>query len=158
VGFATLRFSARTAMPHPDGGRPPPLRILEYGKLIFVGYANFNNQNTPISQDILTVGRWWLINSTISKKFNQQLQARFIVDNEFNKQPPFAALSGSGGNFANATSQYFAGILGRSLVLSLDYKFCQPIGSIIAFDDGKGAARRLSFKRIANLLESSQGD
>jgi outer membrane receptor protein involved in Fe transport len=56
-------------------------------------------------------------------KFTPQLQVRFIVDNVFNKQPPFPALAGTGGNYAPGTSTYFAGILGRSLQLSVDYKF-----------------------------------
>ena len=90
---------------------------------LFTGPANFNNQNTPTSQDILGVGSWWLINSTIGMKFTPALQGRLIVNNVFNKEPPFPAIAGTGGNFANATSVYFAGILGRSLQLSVDYKF-----------------------------------
>jgi iron complex outermembrane recepter protein len=90
---------------------------------LFIRPAAFSNQNTPTSQDILGVGAWWLINSTIGMKFTPALQVRFIVDNVFNKQPPFPALAGSGGNYANSTSVYFAGILGRSLQLSVDYKF-----------------------------------
>jgi outer membrane receptor protein involved in Fe transport len=90
---------------------------------IFIGPAQFSNQNTPTSQDILGVGSWWLINSTIGMKFNPQFQARLIVDNVFNKQPPFPALAGTGGNFVNATSVYFSGVLGRSLLLEADYKF-----------------------------------
>jgi iron complex outermembrane recepter protein len=90
---------------------------------IFIGPANFNNQNTETSQNILGVGAWWLINSTLGMKFNPQFQVRFIIDNVFNKQPPFPALATTGGNYAPATSVYFAGILGRSLQLSADYKF-----------------------------------
>jgi iron complex outermembrane receptor protein len=90
---------------------------------IFIGSAQFDNQNTAVSQDILGVGSWWLINSTLGMKFTPSLQARFIVDNVFNKQPPFPALAGTVGNFANATSVYFQGVLGRSLQLSVDYKF-----------------------------------
>jgi iron complex outermembrane receptor protein len=90
---------------------------------IFIGPAQFSNQNTPTSQDILGVGSWWLINSTIGMKFTPAFQARFIVDNVFNKQPPFPAIAGTGGNFANATSVYFSGILGRTLQLEVDYKF-----------------------------------
>jgi outer membrane receptor protein involved in Fe transport len=90
---------------------------------LFTGPANFNNQNTPTSQNYLSVGSWWLINSTIGMKFTPAFQARLIVDNVFNKQPPFPALSATGGNYANATSVYFAGILGRSLQISVDYKF-----------------------------------
>jgi iron complex outermembrane recepter protein len=90
---------------------------------IFIGPMNLNNQATSIDQNYLTVGHWWLINTTIGMKFSPQLQARFIVDNVFNKEPPFPALEGTGGNFANATTLYFSGILGRALQLTLDYKF-----------------------------------
>jgi iron complex outermembrane recepter protein len=90
---------------------------------IFIGPMNANNQNTSVDQNYLTVGHWWLINSTLGMKFTPQLQARFIVDNVFNKQPPFPAIAGTGGNFANATTQYFSGIIGRALQLSVDYKF-----------------------------------
>jgi outer membrane receptor protein involved in Fe transport len=89
----------------------------------FIGPAQFSNQNTPTSQDILGVGSWWLINSTIGMKFSPAFQVRFIVDNVFNKQPPFPAIAGTGGNYAVATTTYFSGILGRSLQLSADYKF-----------------------------------
>lgn len=90
---------------------------------IFIGSMNLNNQLVTGDQNYMTVGRWWLINSTVAMKFTPQFQARFIVDNLFNKQPPFPALSGTGGNFANATSQYFSGIIGRALQLEVDYKF-----------------------------------
>jgi outer membrane receptor protein involved in Fe transport len=89
----------------------------------FIGPAQFSNQNTPTSQDVLGVGSWWLINSTIGMKFSPAFQVRFIVDNVFNKQPPFPAIAGTGGNYAVATTTYFSGILGRSLQLSADYKF-----------------------------------
>ncbi len=55
---------------------------------IFIGSMNFNNQNVTGDQDIMGVGHWWLINSTLAMKFTPNLQARFIVDNVFNKQPP----------------------------------------------------------------------
>jgi iron complex outermembrane receptor protein len=91
---------------------------------LFTGPASFNNQDTPTSQNILGVGAWWLINSTIGMKFTPAFQMRLIVNNVFNKQPPFPALAdGSGGNFANSTTTYFEGILGRSLQISADYKF-----------------------------------
>jgi outer membrane receptor protein involved in Fe transport len=90
---------------------------------IFIGPANFNNQNTTTSQDVLGVGSWWLINSTVGMKFTPAFQMRLIVDNVFNKQPPFPAIAGTGGNFASATTAYFSGILGRTLQLEADYKF-----------------------------------
>ncbi len=90
---------------------------------IFVGGANFDNSLLPTSQDIFGVGNWWLINSTIGLQVNKQFKAQLIVDNVFNKQPPFPALAGTGGNFVSATSTYFSGILGRTLQVSVDYKF-----------------------------------
>ncbi len=84
---------------------------------------NLDNSLATGTQDYMTVGHWWLINTTLGMKFTPQLQARFIIDNVFNKEPPFPALSGTGGNFANATTQYFSGIIGRALQLSVDYKF-----------------------------------
>jgi iron complex outermembrane receptor protein len=90
---------------------------------IFIGPAQFSNQNTPTSQDILGVGSWWLINSTLGMKVTPAFQVRFIIDNVFNKQPPFPAIAGTGGNYAPGTTTYFQGILGRTLQLSVDYKF-----------------------------------
>jgi outer membrane receptor protein involved in Fe transport len=78
---------------------------------------------TPTTQNYFSVGNWWLINSTIGMQFNKQFRAQLIVDNVFNKEPPFPALAGTGGNFVGATTTYFSGILGRALQLSLDYKF-----------------------------------
>jgi iron complex outermembrane recepter protein len=56
---------------------------------IFIGPANFNNQNTDTSQNILSVGSWWLIDSTLGMKVTPAFEVRLIVDDVFNKQPPF---------------------------------------------------------------------
>jgi outer membrane receptor protein involved in Fe transport len=90
---------------------------------LFTGPAAFSNQNTPTSLNILGVGAWWLINSTLSMKVTPAFQVRFIINNVFDKQPPFPALAGTGGNFVNSTTTYFEGILGRNFQLSADYKF-----------------------------------
>ena len=84
---------------------------------------NFSNQNTPTSQNILRVRPWWLINSTITYNVTASFQARLIVDNVFDKEPPFPALAATGGNFASATSLYFPGMLGRTYRLNVDYRF-----------------------------------
>jgi iron complex outermembrane recepter protein len=90
----------------------------------YISMMNFSNQNTPTSQDILSVPRWWLINSTVSLDVTKALQMRLTVDNVFDKEPPFPALAaGTGGNFASATSLYFAGIIGRTYLLTVDYRF-----------------------------------
>jgi iron complex outermembrane receptor protein len=90
---------------------------------IFLGPVNFNNMNLPTTQNIFGVGAWWLFNSTLGLQVNKSFKVQFIIDNVFNKQPPFPALAGTGGNFVSATSIYFSGILGRTLQLSADYKF-----------------------------------
>jgi iron complex outermembrane receptor protein len=90
---------------------------------IFVGSVNFNNLNTQFSQDYLTLHPWWLINSTLGYDVSKAFKVRLIVDNVFNKEPPFPALAGTGGNFLNATSLYFSGIIGRTYLLSADLHF-----------------------------------
>jgi iron complex outermembrane recepter protein len=94
-----------------------------YWQAQYISMMDFNNQNTPTSQDILSVPRWWLINSTVSLDVTKALQMRLTVDNVFNKEPPYPALAGDGGNFASATSLYFAGIIGRTYLLAVDYRF-----------------------------------
>ncbi|HYL01012.1 MAG TPA: TonB-dependent receptor [Steroidobacteraceae bacterium] len=90
----------------------------------YVSMMNFSNQNTPTSQDILSVPGWWLLNSSISLDVTKALQLRLTVDNVFDKEPPYPALAaGTGGNFASATSLYFAGIIGRTYLLTADYRF-----------------------------------
>ena len=90
---------------------------------MFIGPANFNNQNTPTSQDILSVGSWWLINSTIGMKFTPAFQLRFIVDNVFNKQPPFPAIAGTGGNYAPGNHDVFCRHSWPGYAARADYKF-----------------------------------
>jgi iron complex outermembrane receptor protein len=89
----------------------------------YTGAVNFNNQNTATTQDYFSVARWWLFNTTVSYAFSRKVSAQFIVNNVFDKEPPFPALAGSGGNFTNSASIYFAGILGRSMVASVNVKF-----------------------------------
>ena len=85
---------------------------------------NFNNQNTSTSQDILRVNPWWLINTTLSYDVAKNCTVRLIVDNVFDKEPPFPALAaGTGGNFAGATSLYFPGIIGRTYVVAANFRF-----------------------------------
>lgn len=90
---------------------------------IFIGPALFNNQNSETQQNILGVGAWWIINTTVGYQFTQHFKTQLIVNNLFDKQPPYPALAGTGGNFVLATTQYFPGILGRNLLLTADYKF-----------------------------------
>jgi len=90
---------------------------------IFLGSINFNNQNTSTSQDILSVAPWWLINSTISYNVSKQFTVRLIVDNVFDKEPPFPALAGAQANFTPATTLYFSGIMRRTYLLAANLHF-----------------------------------
>ena len=90
----------------------------------YISSMNFNNTNTATSQDILRVNPWWLINSTLGYDINKMFSVHFIVDNVFDKQPPFPALAaGTGGNFASATTLYFPGIVGRTYLLNVAARF-----------------------------------
>jgi iron complex outermembrane recepter protein len=90
---------------------------------IFIGSINFNNQNTPTTQNYFGVSPWWLFNSTVGYNLTKQFTVRLIVDNVFDKLPPFPALAGSGGNFTPATSLYFSGVIGRTYLLSANMHF-----------------------------------
>jgi hypothetical protein len=48
---------------------------------------------------------------------------RFIVDNVFDREPPFPAPATTSGNFANAKTLYFSGIIGRTYLLSANLHF-----------------------------------
>jgi outer membrane receptor protein involved in Fe transport len=69
------------------------------------------------------VHSWWQVNTSFSYDFYKNFTARFIVDNVFDREPPFPALAGSQGNFAAATTQYFSGIIGRTYLLNVEAKF-----------------------------------
>jgi len=90
---------------------------------LYTGNANFSNQYAANYQDYMTVHAWWVINSTVSLELPHAVTARLIVDNVFNKLPPFPAIAGSGGNYATGVSQYFSGLMGRYFQLSLAAHF-----------------------------------
>jgi outer membrane receptor protein involved in Fe transport len=90
---------------------------------LYTGSANFSNTNPVNYQNYMTVHPWWVINSTLSYELPHDVTARVIVDNVFNKLPPFPAIAGSGGNYATGVSQYFSGLMGRYFLVSLDAHF-----------------------------------
>lgn len=94
-----------------------------FWQALYVGGLNFSNTNTATSQNILSVSPWWLMNSTLTYNITHEFTMRLIVDNVFDKQPPYPALAGTGGNFLAATTLYFPGIIGRTYLVSADYRF-----------------------------------
>jgi iron complex outermembrane receptor protein len=95
-----------------------------YWQAQYISGMNFDNNDTATTKDVLRVNPWWLINSTLSYEVLKSFTVRLVVNNVFDKQPPFPALAaGTGGNFASATSLYFPGIIGRTYLLSANYHF-----------------------------------
>ena len=90
---------------------------------LYVGPMVFDNHDTATSKDIRGVGAWWVVNSTLGYEVRNGLKLRLIVDNVFEREPPYPALAGTQGNFANATSLYFSGIIGRTYMFSVDKHF-----------------------------------
>ena len=89
----------------------------------YLGPANFNNQNPTDQQQYAGVSHWWVVNSTLSYIFPHDITTRLVVDNVTNKEPPFPAIAGSGGNYTTAVNQYFTGVMGRYFLLSADMHF-----------------------------------
>ena len=94
-----------------------------YWQGLYTGPFNFDNKDTANSKNIPGVSHWWLVNTTIGYEFTRSFETRLIINNVANKEPPFPALAGIGGNFASPTSLYWSGIIGRTYLLSAAYHF-----------------------------------
>ena len=94
-----------------------------YWQGLYTGPFNFDNKDTATTKDIPGVSHWWLVNTTIGYEFTKSFETRLIINNVANKEPPFPALAGIGGNFASPTSVYWSGIIGRTYLLSAAYHF-----------------------------------
>ena len=64
------------------------------------------------------MGDWWLFNTTVGVKVNEQFGLKLIVDNVFDKSAPYPVPAGGFG-----TQTYFSGILGRFFRVSATAKF-----------------------------------
>jgi iron complex outermembrane recepter protein len=94
-----------------------------YWQGLYTGPFNFDNKDKANTKDVLGVSHWWLVNTTIGYAFTKSFETRLIINNVANKEPPFPALAGIGGNFASPTSLYWSGIIGRTYLLSVAYHF-----------------------------------
>jgi outer membrane receptor protein involved in Fe transport len=90
---------------------------------VFIGSAVFNTSYLPNTLEYNGVPSWWLINSTVGMQFTPHFGMQFIVNNVFDKEPPFPALTGAAVGYTAAVSTYFQGVLGRNFLLSASYKF-----------------------------------
>ncbi len=90
----------------------------------YISSMKFNNADQADTKDILRVNPWWVMNSTIGYDVLKNVSVRLIVNNVFDKEPPYPALAaGTGGNFASATTLYFPGIIGRTYLLNVEARF-----------------------------------
>jgi iron complex outermembrane recepter protein len=119
------QLGALQAAPHDKGSFDV---IYKKGPLLwdvqaqYIGPFRFSNDDTATSKDILGVSHWWLVNTSIGLDFSKEFSARLNINNVSDKEPPYPALAGIGGNFSSATSLYFSGIIGRTYLLSFAYK------------------------------------
>ena len=90
-----------------------------YWQVQYTSGMNFNNQFTPTTQNPLSIGHWWLTNSSISYQVTGDVNLRLVVNNVFDKRPPLLALAGTPGNFFPSASYYYEGIIGRSYLLEV---------------------------------------
>src|SRR5690606_22358074 len=83
----------------------------------YFGSGVFDADELPGTRDFPKVPDWWLINTTVGYRFTDKLLTRLVVDNLFDKAPPFPVNAGGG------TITYYKGILGRNYSLLLNYQF-----------------------------------
>ncbi len=83
----------------------------------YIGKGAFDIDEAPNARNISGVGDWVVFNTTVGMKVNEQFGLRFIVDNVFDRAPPYPAPAGGG------TTTYFSGILGRYFRAAATVKF-----------------------------------
>jgi iron complex outermembrane recepter protein len=85
----------------------------------FTSGMNFNNSFTATSLTPLSVHNWWVFNSSVAYQVTGNVGLRLVVNNVFDKRPPYPALAGVAGNYFGTTSYYYTGILGRTYMLEV---------------------------------------
>lgn len=83
----------------------------------YIGKGAYDLDAANNARNISGVGDWWVFNSTIGVNVNRQFGLKLIVDNVFDRKPPYPAPAGGG------TTTYFSGILGRYFRASATVKF-----------------------------------
>lgn len=83
----------------------------------YLSSATFDPNEPAGTRDPRGVGDWWLFNTSLNWNINDRLGLRFIVNNVFDRNPPFPVPAGGG------TTTYFSGILGRNFRVGASVKF-----------------------------------
>ena len=95
----------------------------------YVGRAVWDNSLPSTNANFNGVGTWWVNNLTVGVTPTKNLKIQLVVDNIFDKQPPYPFPAEPPNdqflniNANNGLSTYYEGILGRFFVLSASYKF-----------------------------------
>lgn len=83
----------------------------------YFGPSKINVDAAPDTYEYPGNKHWYLFNATAGYSISDHYKLQFIVDNVFNKNPPFPAPAGGG------TITYFKGILGRYFKVSVSAAF-----------------------------------
>lgn len=85
----------------------------------FSSGMNISNTVPANTFNIMSVGHWWLVNSSIAYQVTDRVGLRLIVDNVFNKRPPYASTSSIAAGFVGQGSYYYSGLIGRTFMLDV---------------------------------------
>lgn len=83
----------------------------------YFGKGVWDADAAPDAYEINGVGDWWLFNASLGFDVTEKFEMRLIVDNVFDKKPPFPAPAAGG------TITYYSGVLGRYFRVSGKVKF-----------------------------------
>jgi iron complex outermembrane recepter protein len=83
----------------------------------FSSGLNISNTAPANTYPVVSVHRWWLINSSIAYQVTGNVGLRLIVDNVFNKRSPLFATDSVAGGYVGQTSFYYSGMIARTYLL-----------------------------------------
>jgi iron complex outermembrane receptor protein len=84
----------------------------------FISRAVWSDSFSDSYTSIRGVGSWFLQNATLGYDWNEHLQLQLVVDNVFDKGPPYPVPAQG-----NGTTTYFSGLMGRYFRCSATYHF-----------------------------------
>jgi outer membrane receptor protein involved in Fe transport len=89
-----------------------------YNQFRWLDSAVFDNADDEFTRNISEIDDWLLVNSSLEYRFSDQFDVQLVIDNLFDTDPPFAAMSRG---FSGMV--YYPGILGRYARIQARYAF-----------------------------------